>query len=163
PSGAPDVAPLYCMPFPERFTSTLIDLTRATQRAGADAPRTIQIRWLIRALRALVPDLVSEDVDATAKGRTWLYALAPVRGAAQPDDHKGAQLISWPPLPWKDVYFSVLLTLTVQTVPFQPYPVVYIETGVRRWMSSAPQFLGRGDRSVYLKAAAPWLEAVDAS
>src|SRR5438067_871757 len=82
PSGAPDVAPLYAMPFPERVTGSLIDLTRATQRAGADAPRTIQIRSLNRALRALVPDVVSEDIEATAAGRTWLYALAPVRGPA---------------------------------------------------------------------------------
>jgi hypothetical protein len=255
PSGASDVVPLYTMPFPQRGAGSLLDLTHATQRAGADAPRTIQIRSLNRALRALVPDLVSEDVDATAVGRTWLYgqaavresALLPIvrawtravhpnadrdlvdevvagfteadfrwsprlvdlsdwkpgdngtatpadralfrhipavlasrlsapgvtcalsectlkfRRAATPDDSNGAQLISWPPLPWRDSYFSVLLTLTVQTVPFQPYPVVYLETGVRRWMTVPVRFLGRGDTSVYVRAHAPWVESGDAS
>jgi hypothetical protein len=80
-----------------------------------------------------------------------------------PGDSNGAQLISWPPLPWRDAYFSVLLTLTVQTVPFQPYPVVYLDAGVRRWMTEPPKFLGRGDTSVYVRTHAQWVETVDAS
>ncbi len=68
----------------------------------------------------------------------------------------GAELVSWPPIqdeePW-----SIVLRLTVQTVPFQSFPVTYCDCSVRRWMNLPPQYIGARKTSVALLTNVPWL------
>jgi hypothetical protein len=83
-----------------------------------------------------------------------------------PTDY-GAELVSWPPhwafdrkgQPWP---FSFVLTLAVQTVPFQPFPVLHSGVGVRRWVYHTPNPRSLGDResNVYLLSSVPWIEGI---
>lgn len=82
---------------------------------------------------------------------------------------QGAQLASWPPLRYTEKrgrtwFFSVLITLTVQTVPFQAFPVIHCDLGLRRWASQPVSYLPSGDEtSVYLLTQVPWLEGLPLS
>lgn len=86
------------------------------------------------------------------------------RRAPRSPGSSGAELVSWPPLRFKDHQdhawpYSVLLTLTVQTVPFQSQPVVHCDVGLRRW-ASRPTSMPGGETSAYLLSSVPWLEGV---
>ena len=75
---------------------------------------------------------------------------------------RGAELISWPPRRVAtrrgEAAFSVVLSLTVQTVPFQAFPVVHCDISIRRWAYAGDTFLPKGeDTSVYLQTSVPWL------
>jgi hypothetical protein len=85
---------------------------------------------------------------------------------ARSPSERGAELLSWPPDSYKDSagtvwWFSALLTLTVQTVPFSPAFQVHLRSGVRRWATrvgeSGLYLPPRRSTSVYLLADAPWL------
>lgn len=76
---------------------------------------------------------------------------------------RGAELISWPPQEAvigrgkTSYYFSILITITVQTVPFDPHPVINISLGIRRWVSEPSRARG-GRTSVYVRSDVPWIE-----
>lgn len=53
-----------------------------------------------------------------------------------------------------------MLTLTVQTVPFQSFPVVHCDFGVRRWVSNSTTRLKGGETSVALLTEVPWLKGI---
>ncbi len=81
--------------------------------------------------------------------------------------NSGAELISWPPFCYKAGKgksqkrwpYSLLLTLTVQTVPFQEFPVLYIDVGLRRWGGAKINLpTDRKETSIYLLAGVPWIE-----
>ena len=82
--------------------------------------------------------------------------------------NSGAELISWPPQQaligkddkQKSHYFSILVTITVQTVPFDPQPYIHIDLGVRRWVSQPDSYLRGGSTSVYIKSSVPWIEGI---
>lgn len=76
---------------------------------------------------------------------------------------KGAELVSWPPLEYSDKggiwYWSVVITFTLQTVPFQSFPVLHCDLIVRRWGSRPIEFLPSDkETSVYLLTEVPWLK-----
>jgi hypothetical protein len=79
---------------------------------------------------------------------------------------RGAELISWPPILHEDNRgswpFSVLLTITAQTVPFQSYPVIHCDIGVRRWVDRQ-RWLPRNRTSVYLRTSVPWVPGLHLS
>jgi hypothetical protein len=76
---------------------------------------------------------------------------------------RGAELISWPPREhldddgtWK---FSLVISLTVQTVPFGEDFRVHVRTGVRRWCTNGPASIPyRRAVSAYLLTSSPWLQ-----
>lgn len=79
----------------------------------------------------------------------------------------GVELISWPPRqytasPGKTWPYSLVLTLTVQTVPFQSYPFIYCDISIRRWAGPAinPKSLPSGNTSVYLLTEVPWITGI---
>lgn len=77
---------------------------------------------------------------------------------------KGAELVSWPPLPYEEWYWSVVITFTIQTVPFQDFPVLHCDLSLRRWGSLPISFLpGDKETSVYLLTQVPWLEGLHQS
>ena len=75
----------------------------------------------------------------------------------------GIDLISWPPLQYerngKNHNWSVLLSMSVQTVPFQDYPSVQFNWGVRRWVSaeSTANYRNNDRTSVAVRTEVPWL------
>jgi len=78
----------------------------------------------------------------------------------------GIELISWPPrqhtTQGKTWPYSLVLTLTVQTVPFQPYPFIYCNISKRRWAGPAMNHksLPGGNTSVYLLTEVPWITGI---
>jgi hypothetical protein len=76
---------------------------------------------------------------------------------------RGAELISWPPRDhhdedgtWK---FSLVISLTVHTVPFTGDFRLHVRTGIRRWCTSGPVKIGyRRSVSTYLLTETSWLQ-----
>ena len=72
----------------------------------------------------------------------------------------GAELMTWQPETFergKTAHpFCLTLHFTTQTVPFQPYPIINCDIGVRRWkLPGVP--IKKGNTSVYLCSQTPWL------
>lgn len=72
----------------------------------------------------------------------------------------GAELVSWPPIKYDDKwYWSVVITFTLQTIPFQSFPVLHCDLSLRRWCSKPIKYLPGGkETSVYLLTNVPWLK-----
>ena len=101
------------------------------------------------------PDLKFKLDDETIQ----FYRCAPSEGA-------GAELISWTPLSYthnnRNYYYSIVLTLKVQTVPFQPYPQLQCDMSIRRWCSmNDTGLLGGQASSVYIRTKVKWGEKIN--
>lgn len=76
----------------------------------------------------------------------------------------GIELVSWPPLEERvseQVWpYSVLLTLTLQTVPFQNFPVLHCNVGIRRWAGPKVYLPKKVETSVYLLDRVPWIDGL---
>ncbi|MFI2210139.1 pPIWI_RE module domain-containing protein [Streptomyces sp. NPDC020141] len=158
---------------------------RQAVREALDALGPGELRWE----RCEVPMLARTPTTAgTAQPDERLYQMLPdalaglalgldpfsypggslgFRGVARRPSDRGAELLSWPPDRYEDRdgrtwWFSALLTLTLQTVPFSPEFRVHLRSGVRRWATrTGPKGLylpPRRAASVYLLANAPWID-----
>jgi hypothetical protein len=75
----------------------------------------------------------------------------------------GAELVSWPPQRTGENHlWSLTINLSLQTVPFQSYPVLNCNLGVRRWVTH-PKLIGGGETSVALLTKVPWLRGLHQS
>ncbi|MDY6803733.1 MAG: DUF3962 domain-containing protein [Cyanobacteriota bacterium] len=76
----------------------------------------------------------------------------------------GAELVSWPPIKYDDEwYWSVVVTFTLQTIPFQSFPVLHCDLSLRRWCSQPTYLPGGKETSVYLLTNVPWLKNLPSS
>lgn len=85
---------------------------------------------------------------------------------AIPSNGNGVELISWQPLNYtedeKTYYYSVVLTLTVITVPNQPYPQLHITPSIRRWLSINDSSLSNNHGSTaYILSNLNWGQALN--
>ncbi len=71
-----------------------------------------------------------------------------------------AELLSWPPREHQGDFWSLRLTLSLQTIPFQAWPVMHCDVGVRRWVGGRGVHLPGGRTSVYLLTGVPWIEGL---
>jgi hypothetical protein len=83
------------------------------------------------------------------------------RRAPRSVGQNGTELITWPPFIYHDKKgnewpYSIMLTLTVQTMPFQSFPVVHCNLGIRRWVGT-PDSLPGGLTTAYLLTETPWI------
>jgi hypothetical protein len=74
---------------------------------------------------------------------------------------QGVELVSWPPRSYtrgkRTWYYSGLVTVTLQTVPFAARFRVHVSYGIRRWAVSSPLWLPEGSgATVLLDAPLPW-------
>jgi hypothetical protein len=116
----------------------------------------------------LLPDLLAsrlsrQDVSLEIGTEPLRFRRAPLA----PGD-TGAELISWPPRVYEDRHgkrwpYSVFMTLTVQTVPFRPRPVIHCDVGVRRWAGPPTGIPGGEDTSVYVLTEVPWIPGLHLS
>ncbi|MGF1488823.1 MAG: RNaseH domain-containing protein [Prochloraceae cyanobacterium] len=109
----------------------------------------------------LLPDLVATQLSKPglefnlSSEKLQFYRCAPLGGS-------GSELISWPPLSYakkeQKYYYSVVLTLKVQTVPFQSYPQLQCDVSIRRWCSVPDtRLLSEGrSSSVYIRSQLNW-------
>ncbi|MFF2656291.1 pPIWI_RE module domain-containing protein [Kitasatospora sp. NPDC058032] len=130
--------------------------------AAAEAYQyTLSTDWLARRILALGP-------YPYEGGRLEFRAMP--RG---PRD-KGAELVSQPlpyePEPGKGQWwFSVVLNITLQTVPFDPLPRFHLHWSIRRWATRTAQTTGRlwipggSNTTVLLRPAVPVLPGVPLS
>lgn len=121
----------------------------------------------------LLPDLLAAKLSAP--GVTLEAGVEPLRflRAPQPSSgvaigSKGAELISWPPrMPVENDKispFSFVITFTVQTVPFQEFPVVHCDISVRRWAYGRSVGLPpKEDTNVFVLTSVPWLSELEHS
>lgn len=103
-----------------------------------------------------------QELEPYDTGTDLLRFRAVARGPRQ----QGAELMSQP-LPYESGgntwWFSVIINLTLHTVPFDSVPTLHLHLGLRRWatipdVDSGKLRLGFGcDTSVYLRPTAPWL------
>ncbi|AXG81276.1 pPIWI_RE module domain-containing protein [Streptomyces paludis] len=79
---------------------------------------------------------------------------------------QGAELMSQPlcrRIKRKDWWFSIILNISLHTVPFDPLPRLHLHSGVRRWATHPQERTGRLNlpfrqaTSVYLTPTIPWL------
>lgn len=110
----------------------------------------------------LWPDLIAARL-AQAELEWGHHILKFKRVPTSPGQH-GVELVSWPPLEehendcvWP---YSVLLTFTLQTVPFQSFPVLYCSVGIRRWAGPQVYLPGKIETSVYLLDQVPWIQGL---
>jgi len=110
----------------------------------------------------LWPDLIAARLSHTTLhwGRHNLTFRRVPTGQGQ----HGIELVSWPPLEervdgqiWP---YSVLLTLTLQTVPFQSFPVLHCDIGIRRWAGPKVYLPKKVETSVYLLDQVPWIQGL---
>jgi Skp family chaperone for outer membrane proteins len=79
---------------------------------------------------------------------------------------KRAELISLQPLPYRKdgqtYYYSIVLTLSVVTIPGQPYPQIHITPSIRRWLSINDSQLSNNHASnAYIRAKLNWGKALN--
>jgi hypothetical protein len=110
----------------------------------------------------LWPDLIAARLshETLHWGR---HDLAFRRVPAAQGQH-GIELVSWPPLEEREDEqiwpYSVLLTLTLQTVPFQNFPVLHCDIGIRRWAGPKVYLPKKIETSVYLLDRVPWIDGL---
>ncbi|AXI78774.1 pPIWI_RE module domain-containing protein [Peterkaempfera bronchialis] len=88
------------------------------------------------------------------------------RGVARRPSDRGAEMISWPPEEHVDKegvrwWYSALIAVTLQSVPFDGAIRIHVRSGVRRWATrtgtSGLYLPPARATSVYLLADAPWI------
>ncbi|MDQ3802296.1 MAG: DUF3962 domain-containing protein [Acidobacteriota bacterium] len=105
----------------------------------------------------LIPELLASSLSQ--RGVKFDYGSKILEFRRAPSLSNGVELISWPPLSYEQSAYSIYLRFTLQTVPFQPFPVIHCNMGTRRWVSAPNPWLGGEDHSVYLLTSLPGVKA----
>lgn len=80
-----------------------------------------------------------------------------------------AELVSWPPrietdYRGKEWAYSLLISISVQTIPFQSFPVIYFDVGIRRWASLPRTRIPYGEETtIHLLTEVPWMKGTNYS
>lgn len=99
----------------------------------------------------LIPNLIAEQLTRSPismGGLTTQFYRAPRSQSDRDGSVNAVELIEWPPRRIKPGaskdYWSLVLTISVQTVPFQPFVSIHCNLSVRRWVDvSINESLGR--------------------
>jgi len=114
----------------------------------------------------LLPDLMAARLTQPGVEFEWGTQYLRFRRCPTAPGRPGTELISWPPLFYEDREkrqwpYSVVLTLTLQTVAFQPFPELHCDISIRRWAGPPIEYIpGDKETSVYLLDTVPWIEGV---
>ncbi|MBX5450469.1 pPIWI_RE module domain-containing protein [Thermogemmatispora sp.] len=110
----------------------------------------------------LMPDLVAARLAALELGNAQTRYFRFKRAPLAPG-RRGCELVSWPPQResqgTRTWYWSIVITVTLQTVPFQSYPQLHLNLSVRRWVSQPLRYTPAETISAYLLDSLPWLAA----
>jgi hypothetical protein len=130
---------------------------------GTASPEPRQFQLATDALARRILDLDPYPFE----GGTLRFRAVP-RGPKE----QGAELLSQPlcrTIKRKEWWFSVVLTISLHTVPFEPRPRLHLHWGVRRWATHPRARTGRLNlpyrqaTSVYLRPRIPWLPGAPAT
>jgi pPIWI_RE module N-terminal domain/RNaseH domain of pPIWI_RE/MID domain of pPIWI_RE len=149
---------------PPLWEDITLDLLRSPcTDGGTAAPLGYQYQLTSDAIARRILALDPYDTGAG----TLRFRAAP-RGPRQ----QGAELISQPlehVVKGQAWWFSILINISLHTVPFDPRPRLHLHTGVRRWATRIDPGTGQirlpytRDTSVYLSPTVPWLPGAPAS
>jgi hypothetical protein len=149
---------------PPRWEDITLDLLGCPcTDGGTAAPLGYQYQLASDAIARQILTLGPYDTGAGA-----LHFRASPRGPRQ----QGAELISQPlqeVIKGQAWWFSVLINISLHTVPFDPRPRLHLHTGVRRWATRVDPRTGQlrlpytRDTSVYLSPTVPWLPGAPTS
>jgi pPIWI_RE module N-terminal domain/RNaseH domain of pPIWI_RE/MID domain of pPIWI_RE len=149
---------------PPRWEDITLDLLSCPcTDGGTAAPLGYQYQL---ASDAIARRILTLDPYDTGAG-TLRFRAAP-RGPRQ----QGAELISQPlqeVVKGQAWWFSILINISLHTVPFDTRPRLHLHTGVRRWATRVDPRTGQirlpytRDTSVYLSPSVPWLPGAPAS
>ncbi len=108
----------------------------------------------------LLPDLIATRLSQDHLQFRWAHEKLSFRRV--PSYGREIELISWPPLEYTNKEgswpYSVIITLSQQVIPFQSYPLLNCEVGIRRWAGPPISRLpGKEETSVYLTDRVPWI------
>lgn len=140
-----------------------IDLAR-WDKTPNDTAKQPQVDGIDRFV--LLPDLMAARLCQPGIELDWGQHHLSFRRCPSAPGQAGAELISWPPLSYEDKEkcswpYSVVLTLTLQTVAFQSYPELHCDISIRRWAGPQIEYLPGGkETSVYLLDSVPWIEGI---
>ncbi|MFD9540134.1 pPIWI_RE module domain-containing protein [Streptomyces sp. NPDC060022] len=149
---------------PPQWQDVTVDLLGCPPTMGGTAsPRDRQYQLATDALARRILALGPYEHSAGS-----LHFRAVPRGPRQ----QGAELLSQPlshVIKGREWWFSIVINVTLHTVPFAPEPRLHLHTGVRRWATHPEARKGRlrlpfgRDTSVYLLPKIPWLPGAPAS
>jgi hypothetical protein len=135
-----------CMP---TWSTSRVDLT--TVRLSPDGTADPDRRLFSLVPEILAARLAVRPLRLPGVGRDIQFRVV--------DRDQGAELVSWPPQEFRDKgftwYYSAVLTITVQTVPFTSTYRVHVSSGIRRWTTSMVD-LSHQSAGVLLDAPLPW-------
>ncbi|HEY3683832.1 MAG TPA: DUF3962 domain-containing protein [Streptosporangiaceae bacterium] len=155
-----------------------IELDRALQAIGDTGPT-----WSVEEIDLLESGLTEGGTAAPANHlylllAEWLAARLATRPYRTDGSElrfrvvgrdQGAELVSWPPQKYdtngRTWFYSATVTITVQTVPFDPRFRVHTSSGIRRWATGERTRPRRGrGATVLFDVPVPWpdLEAAEA-
>jgi hypothetical protein len=140
-----------------------VDLARWEMAANGTAtqPKAEKVDRFV-----LLPDLMAARLCQPGVELGWGTHYLRFRRCPTAPGRSGAELISWPPLTYegreKRLWpYSIVLTLTLQTIAFQPFPELHCDISVRRWAGPPIDYLPGGkETSVYLLDSVPWIEGI---
>jgi hypothetical protein len=105
---------------------------------------------------SLLPELIGDFISQPGFTIDFKSKVLSFRRAPNPSGSGGCELISWSPEEFNGHAYSVILNFTLQTIPYQSYPVVHLNMGIRRWVSANDAKFGYGKHhSVYLLTSFP--------
>ena len=149
---------------PPRWEDITLDLLGCPcTDGGTAAPLGYQYQLASDAIARRILTLDPYDTGAGT-----LHFRAAPRGPRQ----QGAELISQPlhvVVKGQAWWFSILINISLHTVPFDPRPRLHLHTGVRRWATRVDPRTGQirlpytRDTSVYLSPTVPWLPGAPTS
>ncbi|MCT7954919.1 pPIWI_RE module domain-containing protein [Laspinema palackyanum] len=137
------------------WEQTTLDITQWTTAPNGTAQPGNQDSFILLP-HVLAAKLSQDDVVIEFESEPLRFRRAPLSIGSQ-----GAELVSWKPLEYKGCYWSVVITFTIQTVPFQNFPVLHCDLSLRRWVSLQKSYIPGGkETSVYLLTEVPWIDGL---
>lgn len=143
---------------PPRWEHITLDLLGCPRTdGGTAAPLGYQYQ--------LAPDAIARQILTLGPYDSRAGALV-FRAAPRGPRQQGAELVSQPMphvIKGQTWWFSIVINISLHTVPFDPRPRLHLHTGVRRWATRVDPRTGRlrlpymRDTSVYLTPTVPWL------
>lgn len=112
-----------------------------------------------KAQFVLLPDYVAAAICSAHEGILYGGHELHFRRSSLPAGERGAELVSWPPLEHNKARYSIVLTFSLQTVAFQPYPMLYCHVSMRRWAGPRKTFI-RSRASAYITTQLPFIPEV---
>lgn len=153
--------------FPNELSSEIFEINLDWKQENKNLITNTCNKWntadVINESFSLVPELIGDYISQPGFTIDFKSKVLSFRRAPNPSGSGGCELISWSPEDFNGHAYSVNLNFTLQTIPYQSFPVIHLTMGIRRWVSMNDANLGSGKHSVYLLTSFPGTSLTDHS